>query len=145
MFAKFRTCCQYVIVSLQFVILVFTALFFTASASAQTVILRVDGPSGSATPAGQGNDWGSNAYKYLPDAIDRADFLLNNSLATSVQLWVRAGTYYPDEGHDGNGDPLPANERSLTFELHNNVGIYGGFAGTELANESRDSHYFFTA
>lgn len=47
------------------------------------------------------------------------------------QVWVAAGTYYPDEGPtQTNNDP------SSSFSLLNEVSLYGGFAGTEtLLNE----------
>jgi hypothetical protein len=46
-------------------------LSMTSSASAAVTILRVDGTNGSATPTGNGNAWGSNAFKYLRDPTVR--------------------------------------------------------------------------
>jgi hypothetical protein len=75
---------------LQLVVVLWLAVtFFVAPKAFAQTILRVDGIAGADTPAGQGNGWCSNAYQYLADAIDQADFLLDNQLATSVQIWVR--------------------------------------------------------
>lgn len=121
MYVKFRTRSQYVIVSASCVVF-FAAMIFTATASAQTVILRVDGISGSATPAGFGNDWGSNAYRYIPDAITRANTLLGNAPAPDlVQIWVRGATgagltYKPDQGSDRGG--APSARRGISLLRH---------------------------
>ena len=67
-----------------------------------------------------GNDDGSSwedSYNFLQDAI-LAD-------ATSGdQVWVAAGTYYPDQG----GGRTPG-DRTATFPLINGVAIKGGYAG----------------
>ncbi len=96
-------------------------------ASGQTTILRVDGDDGSPTPVGQGSDWGDDAYKYLADGLKRASFLIEENLATNVQVWVRGApdpglTYKPNEG-----DGLDPDDQDLSFELRENVSIYGGF------------------
>jgi hypothetical protein len=107
------------------------------SASAQPVrVLRVDGEDGLASPGGstpgENTDW-TNAYQFLQDGLSRATQLLTGgSPPSSVQIWVRStgtsGTliYYPDEG-TGQFD----NVRTSTFNLRNNVAIYGGFSATE--------------
>lgn len=64
----------------------------------------------------------------LQVALAEADELLDGG-ATAVEIWVVAGTYYPT---DNPGD------RTASFELRNNVEIYGGFAGTEAARDQRD-------
>ena len=46
-----------------------------------------------------------------------------------TQIWVAAGTYTPAEW---GGD------RGATFQLINNVALYGGFAGTETSPDQRD-------
>ena len=94
------------------------------SAVAQT-ILRVDRINGSTT--GDGSDWGADAFLYLRDAIVEA------SVATELnpyEIWVAAGTYKPDEYT--TGFPCPGGgERCKSFEMHEHVRWYGGFAGNE--------------
>lgn len=48
------------------------------------------------------------------------------------EIWVARGTYYPTEEHGGTGD------RYKSFQMKNNVSIYGGFAGDETAIDQRD-------
>ena len=43
------------------------------------------------------------------------------------EIWVARGTYYPD-----------ASDRDVSFELKDNVAVYGGFAGTESALAERN-------
>lgn len=70
-----------------------------------------------ATGANDGSSW-TDAYTDLQTA-----------LATTVDddIWVAAGTYYPDAGGDVNA----------TFQLKNKVHLYGGFAGTETSRNQR--------
>ena len=71
-------------------------------------------PTGS--DANDGTSW-ATAFKTLQKAI--------NTINTG-ELWVAAGTYYPDEG------PFQTdNNRNSYFTLKNNVALYGGFAGNE--------------
>lgn len=67
---------------------------------------------------GDGSSW-ANAYKGLRDALPAKD---------SDEIWVAAGTYEPTGGSD----------RTLAFNLQNNVAIYGGFAGGETKRTQRD-------
>jgi len=67
----------------------------------------------SATGANNGSSW-ANAYIYLQDALTAAT---NND-----QIWVAQGTYKPDKG---NG--ITPGDRNATFQLKNDVSIYGGF------------------
>lgn len=46
--------------------------------------------------------------------------------ASGDEIWVKAGTYKPGGSRDD------------TFQLKNDVGIYGGFDGTEAARSERD-------
>jgi len=73
----------------------------------------------TAAAGGKGLSWNS-AFDHLQDA------LTNPLLVPGDQIWVAAGTYYPDEGQEQDD-----NERSSTFELIEGVSLYGGFAGTE--------------
>jgi parallel beta-helix repeat protein len=87
-------------------------------------ILYVDA---DAAGTNDGLSW-SNAYLKLQDAL-----LIACACAEPVQIWVAAGTYYPDEGI-GQTDNL----RTSSFLLCNNVAIYGGFNGTESLLSQRN-------
>lgn len=93
----------------------------TLSASASAITMRVDkyAPDG-----GNGATWGT-AYNDLQWVLDFAN--------PGDQVWVKEGTYYPDEGY-GQTDNL----RSSTFLLEDRVFLYGGFAGTETLVTQRD-------
>lgn len=67
----------------------------------------------TASGANNGTSW-ANAYPTLQDAL---------AVATATDIiWVAEGSYYPDEGAGQlNGD------RSSTFQLIEDVEIYGGF------------------
>jgi len=116
------------------VVLVLTAT--VASAHAQTSVVYVDINNGVDGPPNFGRDgWGEDAHRFLQDALDAADVLLAQQLATEVELWVAQGTYRPDQGAN-----YTLGDRTATFALRNNVEIYGGFDGTEgpLEFELRD-------
>ena len=72
-----------------------------------------------------GTSW-ENAYHDLQDALDEARTLAEEE---AVEVWVTAGVYHADRGTGDQG---------LSFELANNVGIYGGFAGVESSRDQRD-------
>ncbi|MCP4248275.1 MAG: hypothetical protein GY778_14610 [bacterium] len=73
-----------------------------------------------------GADW-PNAYLELQSALDAA--------TSGVEIWVAAGTYLPD--YDV-GTGLHTGDRAATFQLPDNVGVYGGFNGTEDQLDQRD-------
>jgi hypothetical protein len=68
-----------------------------------------------ATGNNDGTSW-EHAYKDLQTALTNT---------SSGYIWVKAGTYYPSAEVGGSGP------RYRTFQLKNNVAIYGGFAGDE--------------
>jgi len=80
-------------------------------------ILHVDA---DAPGANNGSSW-ANAFNYLQDALAEA-----NSNPDVNEIWVAEGTYKPDAktaNPDGTGN------REATFQLINDVGVYGGFVG----------------
>lgn len=71
-----------------------------------------------------GSSWES-AFNNLQDALAQAE--------NGEEIWVADGTYFPDQGsQEVEGD------RQATFQLKNNVEIYGGFSGAETARDMRD-------
>ena len=83
-----------------------------------------------ADPGGDGCTW-EGAYKDLMDALDDA----SGSGGIVEEIWVASGTYTPDRG---TGD------RNATFELINDVAIYGGFPPAGGPFESRDPATYVT-
>jgi hypothetical protein len=77
----------------------------------------------SATGANNGTSW-ADAYTSLQDAL-----AFKSLSGSGAEIWVAAGTYYPDEG-SGYTD----GDRMAAFQLRNNLTIYGGFAGDEPAD-----------
>ena len=69
----------------------------------------------NATGANNGSSW-ANAYKYLQNALAAAE--------PNHEIWVAQGTYRPDR--DTN-HPGGTGSRTATFQLKNDVAIYGGF------------------
>jgi predicted outer membrane repeat protein len=94
------------------------ALVSAGRASAQT-IWHVDD---SAPPAGDGARW-SSAFVSLQDALDVA--------VNGDEIWVAEGVYRPSVATDA------ADPRSVTFRVHGQVRVYGGFAGTETSLAQR--------
>jgi len=80
-----------------------------------------------------GSSW-TNAYEYLQDAVDLANF--NGSI--DYEIWVAEGVYYPDEGSNIY-DYHENNNAGESFEFkYNNIKIYGGFTGGETSLAQRD-------
>lgn len=73
-----------------------------------------------------GSSW-TQAFLNLQDALAEAN---SNG---GGEIWVAEGEYFPDEGTGQSGD-----DRSSTFELLNDVAIYGGFSGGETELSERD-------
>jgi len=89
-----------------------------AGAMAQS-ILRVDA---SASLGGDGSS--STPFRYLQDALDLAASQAEEE--DPYQIWVAAGTYYPDESEYTQ---RTAGDRTESFHLHDFVALYGGFEG----------------
>jgi parallel beta-helix repeat protein len=81
-------------------------------------VLYVDS---DATGTNSGLSW-MDAFTNLTDA-------LQIDCAGSKEVWVAAGTYYPTSIR---------NNFESSFQLKNDVALYGGFVGTELTLEERD-------
>jgi hypothetical protein len=118
-----------------------SVVFPVSNAIAQTVTLHAGGQYATDNPSGNdpGEEW-TTAYLWLQDALVRAEELIDDQEADEVEIWVAAGTYYPDlsaADPDGSCDPGPC-DRDATFELHDNVRIYGGFDGRETVLNDRD-------
>ncbi|MBL7729638.1 MAG: right-handed parallel beta-helix repeat-containing protein [Chitinophagaceae bacterium] len=78
--------------------------------------------------SGDGLTW-STAIKTIEEALQDASICTDS-------IFVAAGTYYPTR--DPFGNLSPADPRDKTFLLKNNLGIYGGFAGTEKSLSERN-------
>ena len=72
-----------------------------------------------------GMTWGS-AYTNVQDALTAA--AINGD-----EIWVADGIYYPDEGVGQIADSVTA-----TFQLTNEVALYGGFVATETVRSQRN-------
>jgi hypothetical protein len=66
--------------------------------------------------SGDGTSW-ATAFKTLREAIEAA--------GPGHEIWVAAGTYYPDEGPG-----VTDNDRNASFVMKNGVAVYGGFPST---------------
>jgi uncharacterized repeat protein (TIGR01451 family) len=82
----------------------------------------------NAAGSNNGTSW-QNAYKYLQDALQDA----NISGGCAAEIWVAAGTYKPDKGAG-----VEPNNQEATFQMINNVAIYGGFPPGGGAWETRN-------
>ncbi|MCP3685051.1 MAG: hypothetical protein GY861_20510, partial [bacterium] len=85
---------------------------------------------------GAGTSWGT-AKKYLQSALAIA----GDGGEDDDEIWVKAGTYYPDEGSETDNGNDGNNVQSSKYEMKAGVAIYGGFAGTETATSQRTNFY----
>ena len=74
-----------------------------------------------AVPGGDGLSW-ATAFADLQDGLAVA--------LADDEIWVAAGTYTPT---------VPDGDRTISFDLKNGVGLFGGFAGSETERDQRDS------
>ena len=85
----------------------------------QVIYVKADAPAG-----GGGGSW-ETAYNILQDGLDDAE--------SGDEIWLVAGTYYPTSDYG-----LGIGVRGNHFRMKNEVGIYGGFDGTETTLAQRD-------
>ena len=81
----------------------------------------------NAAISGNGLSWDS-AFTDLQDALNAAG-------SGPAQIWVATGTYYPSVKVGGTSD------RHKTFQLKNDVGIYGGFLPGGAWSERNPAEY----
>ena len=103
-------------------ILVLCSFSIALQASAQSVIYVDQEASGNE----DGSSW-SDAYTDLQAAIDEAA-----AGQGAFEIWVATGTYRPSKLTDGS------DSRSATFQLADDVALFGGFEGTETERTERN-------
>ncbi|MDA0349294.1 MAG: hypothetical protein O3C43_19315 [Verrucomicrobia bacterium] len=82
--------------------------------------------SATALAGGDGASW-ETAFNFLQDALDKT------KIDRDDEIWVTAGTYYPDDGAS-----VIEGDRTATFRLKRTSTLYGGFDGTETSVDDRD-------
>ena len=87
-----------------------------ASAAVYSSVIYVNA---AATGANNGTSW-ANAFTSLQPGLAAA--------GSSDEIWVVAATY----------KPTTTTDRTISFALKNNVGVYGGFIGTETQRSQRN-------
>jgi hypothetical protein len=120
--------------SLNEVACVLVGLSSSAGAWAQSVPGNVVTVDAGAQAGGTGQDW-SSPIRSLQDAID----VVRDSLGAKNEIWVKAGTYYPD---DCDSCGIQAPDRNAVFSLNStfedpDIKIRGGFAGDEALVSDR--------
>ncbi len=90
-------------------------------------VIYVNASTPSTANDQDGTSW-STAFEDLQDAL---------AVATTQEIWVAAGIYYPDEAAAGFAG-VTDGDTSLLFELPDDAPVYGGFAGTESSRGERD-------
>ncbi|PZR20154.1 MAG: hypothetical protein DI539_11620, partial [Flavobacterium psychrophilum] len=83
-----------------------------------------------------GNSW-TNALPEAADAFKAARLLNDATPGTVTQIWVAGGIYKPKFRAD-NLNSVNLSDRFNAFVMVPNVGVYGGFAGTETTLAARD-------
>ncbi len=80
----------------------------------------------AADPGGDGSSW-STAFNHLQDALAQTE------PGRGDEVWIAAGTYFPDRGAQ-----VTEGDREASFHVHDGVTLYGGFAGGESETGERD-------
>ena len=101
-----------------------TFLFLLSFAFINAITIYVDH---TATGSNAGSSW-ANAFTTLQAGL--------NLSSSDDEIWVAKGTYKPSEEIDGTTDT----PREFTFQMINDVSIYGGFAGTETILSQRTDY-----
>lgn len=128
------------------VVAIMAALLSVQATFAQDAIIRVDIANGSTNPPGVGGAWEGDAYKFLQDALDRANILHASDPELEIHIWVAAGwddvneawiPYRPDQSDTQpsgscwdyvDDEPCAACcDRQASFVILPNIEIYGGF------------------
>jgi len=89
-------------------------------------VIYVDG---DANGANDGSSWG-DAYNWLQDALADA-----NSSFDVNEVWLAEGIYRPDRS---SAEPNGSGDREATFQLKDDIAIYGGFPSGGGQWEDRD-------
>ena len=110
-----------------------TSAAATSGIAASNCIVRV---AETGNDANSGNSW-TQALRAVQRGLDSASSLISKSVCPTVEVWVAAGTYTPSQLANSN-DAGADDARAATFQLIANVGLYGGFAGTESARADRN-------
>ena len=89
--------------------------------------LNVAYVNAGATGLNTGANW-ANAFNNLQDALAIA----GNACRPVSEIWVAAGTYWPDRGRGQT-----AGNRHASFTLVNGLSLYGGFSPGEVGRDAR--------
>ena len=106
-------------------------LFLLAAVGTAAGAIYVDATA--VAGAKDGTSW-ADAYIYLQDALAEA-------ITEPNEIWVAQGTYRPD--HD-SANPTGSKQRTATFQLLNDVEIYGGFPPDGSLWGDRDPNAYLT-
>ena len=111
-----RTVIQFLWQASLFLVALLIGLGIVPNTIADTVFRYVNANVQGGT--GDGASW-TNAYQFLQDALTDAE---NATANDPYEIWVAAGTYYPDRSAaapDGSCDPAPC-DRNASFILDTN-------------------------
>ncbi|MCB9852578.1 MAG: hypothetical protein H6819_05745, partial [Phycisphaerales bacterium] len=114
-------------------VILVSLLGFPAVASSVTILhVNASAPNG-----GDGTAW-TSSFQHVQEALSAAAPIATSGNA--VEIWVASGTYLPDGGRILNDGTYTGGtgDRVLTFQLTNNVSLFGGFGGTEASLSERD-------